>query len=149
MLDTIIVVLSAHTYKEKLFKAIELQLLTYLVKPIKKDELNQTILNIQNQLHSRKVIHLSEVIEYDLSSNTLFKNNQEVELTLHEKRFLHLLLQRKNICVSYDDISIYVYDLEDFSKDSISSLVKRLRKKLDKNIILNCFNEGYKIQKIS
>ena len=147
--DTIIVILSAFTEKEKLFKAIELQLLTYLVKPIKSDELKQTILNIKKQLKSRDIINLSETTEYHLSTSTLVKGNKEIELTLYEKKFLNLLFQRKGICVSYEDISMYVYDLDDFSKDSITSLVKRLRKKLDKNIILNCFNEGYKLQIIS
>lgn len=143
--DTIIVIISAYTEKTMLLKAIELQLLTYMIKPIKPYELKQTILNILNQLNNNKVVNITESTQYLLTTNQLFINDQEIELTLYEKRLLTLLLQKQGVCVSYEDISVYVYDLIEFSKDSISSLVKRLRKKIGKDIIVNCFNEGYKI----
>lgn len=143
--NTIIVIISAHTDKEKLFKAIELQLLTYIVKPIKREELKQTILSIQSRLETQYMVTLDEDIQYDLSANQLLVKNQKVELTVAEKRFLNLLLQKQGNCVSYQDISLFVYDIQEFSKDAISSLVKRVRKKVGNNVIINCFNEGYKI----
>lgn len=146
--ETIIVILSAYTEKEKLFKAIELNLLTYLTKPVKSDELSQTVTKIKKLLNNTSSVNISESVKYNLSSCKLTVNNKEVDLTLYEKKFLSLLLQNKGKCVSYEDISKEVYDLNSSTKDSIGSLVKRLRKKVGTQVIINCFNEGYKIDKI-
>lgn len=142
---TIIVILSAYSDKEKLFKAIELHLLTYLVKPIKSSDLKQLVLDIKNKISDQNIIQIDELTSYSFSTGQLLVNNTEIELTIYEKKFLDLLLKKRGICVSYEDISYHVYDLLNFSKDSISSLVKRLRKKIGNKIIVNCFNEGYKI----
>lgn len=143
--DTTIVILSAYTDQDKLFKAIELHLFKYLVKPIKSSDLEQTILNIRQHLADESIIKLSESTHFNLITNQLIKQNKEVKLTLQEKKFLSLLLHNKGVCVSYYEISTNLDEFNEFSKDSISSLVKRLRRKLDSNVITNCFNEGYKI----
>ena len=143
---TIIVVLSAFTDKEKLFKAIQLHLLSYLVKPIESHELEQAVLNIKKQLASKEIVRLDTTSQFNLTTNQLFINNEEIKLTLHEKKFINLLLQNRGTCVSYNEISIHLEDINTFTKDAISSLVKRLRKKLQSNLVVNCFNEGYKIE---
>lgn len=144
--DTKVIILSAHTDKEKLFKAIELNLITYLVKPIKSDELQKAILNAKKQLEKKYIIQISEKYFFDTQTNQLYLNKEEVSLTLQEKKFLSLLLQRKNNSVSYEDISLHVYEFNEFSQNAITSLVKRLRKKLDDEIIKTSFKIGYKIE---
>ena len=67
-------------------------------------------------------------------------------MTNKEKLFLDLLLSKKNKVFSYDDIFEYVWNFEDeINLNGLKNLVKRLRKKVPENLILNVFNEGYKI----
>lgn len=72
--------------------------------------------------------------------------NKIVDLTNKEKLFLDLLLSKKNKVFTYDDIFEYVWNFEDeINLNGLKNLVKRLRKKVPENLILNVFNEGYKI----
>lgn len=142
---TKIIVLSAHTDKEKLFKAIELQLVTYLVKPIKSDELKAIILNIQKLIQNSNIISISKDCSFNLLTKELFVENKNVPLTLNEQNFLVLLLQKPNVCISYNEIHNIVFELNEYSKNSMASLVKRLRKKVYKDIIVSCYDIGYKI----
>lgn len=144
--DTKIVVISAHTDKEKLFKAIGLHLVTYMVKPVATIELEQTILNIKNIISRKNIVYFDNY-SYDLKNNILLDEaRNEISLTKKEHKFLTLLLSKNDVCVPYYDLHYHVYDIQEFSMSSITSLVKRLRKKLDnKEIIQSCFGEGYKI----
>ena len=144
--DTKIVVISAHTDKEKLFKAIGLHLVTYMVKPVATIELEQTILNIKNIISRKNIVYFDNY-SYDLKNNILLDEaRNEISLTKKEHKFLTLLLSKNDVCVPYYDLHNHVYDMQEFSMSSLTSLVKRLRKKLDnKDIIQSCFGEGYKI----
>lgn len=144
--ETKIVVLSAHTDKEKLFKAIGLNLVTYMVKPVATNELEQTILNIKNRITAKNIVNFDNY-SYDLKNNILCDaSKNEIPLTKKEHKFLTLLLSKNDVCVPYYDLHYHVYDMQEFSMSSLTSLVKRLRKKLDnKDIIQSCFGEGYKI----
>lgn len=64
----------------------------------------------------------------------------------NEKNFLHLLICNQGKCVNYTLIEDVVYDGEFKSLDAIRSLIKRLRKKLPKDIIFNNLDEGYFIK---
>ena len=48
--------------------------------------------------------------------------------------------------ISYSQIEDFVYDGKSKSSDAIRSLIKRLRKKLTEDLILNSLDEGYYIK---
>lgn len=148
---TKIIILTAHSDKYFLFEAIELKLTKYLVKPVSRKDLNEaldlaineisqyTILNIKN-------IQLTDEYSWNCELKQLKFHNEIIDLTNKEKNFLSLLLSHKNKAFNYDEIFEYVWtDEELISLNSLKNLVKRLRKKLPKNMISNVFNEGYKI----
>ena len=64
----------------------------------------------------------------------------------YEKNLLILLLDNRNKAISHENIEDYVYKRETKSSDAIRSLIKRLRKKLSKNLILNSIDSGYFIR---
>ena len=69
-----------------------------------------------------------------------------MKLTNKEKIFLELLFSHKNRVFTYDEISDYVWGYDDsIPLNGLKNIVKRLRKKLPEDTILNIFNEGYKI----
>ena len=59
---------------------------------------------------------------------------------------LILLLDNKGKTISYENIEDFVYKREAKTSDAIRSLLKRLRKKLPKDLILNSIDEGYFIK---
>jgi DNA-binding response OmpR family regulator len=143
--ETQIIVASSYSDQEKLLKAVELKLVTYLIKPINNEKLKEIILSIKKAFQNSNLVYITPTYFFNLSTSQLFYNDTEVDLTLNEKKVLLLLIENKNRCVTYEEISTYIYDYEEFSLNAITSLIKRLRKKLSEKIIITCYNQGYKV----
>jgi DNA-binding response OmpR family regulator len=140
-----IIILSAHPKTENLFKAIKLNLVTFLVKPVTYLELKETIDNIQSSLIEKDIFKINSRVHFNTYEKKLFDENREISLTKREKDFLSILIKKIGICVSNDELS-YGLDAEKvLSNDALASLIKRLRKKLPDDIIKSCFGEGYKL----
>ena len=145
------IILTAYTDKSFLLKAASLKLTKYLVKPVNRKELNETLELTVNELlkyniTTLKRIELVDNYSWDLEIKELMKHNTIVNLTNKEKVLLELLLSHKNRVFTYDEIYNYVWDFdEDITLNGLKNIIKRIRKKLPENIIQNIFNEGYKI----
>jgi len=144
--STPIVILTAHTDTSYLLTAVELNLVSYLLKPIKMDKLRETIEKILKNIKDNDVINLYDLYSWDKRLRLLFFNNEKVNLSKYELLFLELLIQKKNITVSYEELHYFIYDDTEFSTDAIRSLVKRLRQKTSKDLIKSSYKEGYKIE---
>lgn len=145
------IVMTAHSDNSFLFEAVTLKLTKYLVKPVNRKDLKDALELVIDELlnfdiQSIQKIELPEKYSWDLTIKELKHYNKIVDLTNKEKLFLDLLLSKKNKVFTYDDIFEYVWNFEDeINLNGLKNLVKRLRKKVPENLILNVFNEGYKI----
>jgi two-component system, OmpR family, response regulator VanR len=145
------IILTAHTDKSFLLKAVELKLTKYLVKPVTRKDLKEALALTIDELLKFNVtaiqkIDLSDEYSWDFGLKELKHHNIIVELTSKEKILLELLFSHKNRVFTYDEISDYVWGYNDsITLNGLKNIVKRLRKKLPENTILNIFNEGYKI----
>ncbi|WP_419764917.1 MAG: response regulator [Arcobacter sp.] len=142
-----IIVLTAYSHKEYLLKAIELQLIKYLMKPIKEYELNSALELCVNNLKNSKtnIIKLNENSIFDKYNHTLFINDELIKLRAKETDLLTLLLNNKDRFVSYEEIENYVWKDFPMTKDALKTLVKYLKQKISKDIISNQNGVGYKI----
>jgi DNA-binding response OmpR family regulator len=149
-LQTKIIITTAHSEKEKLMQAIELHLVKYLVKPIQSDELKELLLSLVDELRQKKNrVYLKESFYWDKTEKRLFKNEIEIGLKPKEQKVLELLSSRINQSISAIDIYNYLYEDQperDFSSDSITSLMKRIRQKLPKDTIKSSYGVGYILQ---
>ena len=145
------IMLTAHSDKSFLLKAVGLKLTRYLVKPVSRKDLKEALkLTIDEVLKFNVItvqkIDLPDDYSWDFQLKELKYHNVIVELTNKEKIFLELLFSHKNRVFTYDEISDYVWGYDDsIPLNGLKNIVKRLRKKLPENTILNIFNEGYKI----
>jgi len=142
-----VIVISAFSNKEYLFKAIELQLVKYLIKPLKEHEfqeaLNLCIESINND--SSNIYKLNSDYTFDIFNSTLVCKDEIVKLRTKEIDFLTLLLKNKNRYVTYSEIENYVWNESSMSKDALKTLVKNIKTKIPKEMILNLSGTGYKI----
>ena len=149
--NTKAIVLTAHTDKTFLLEATSLKLTRYLVKPVSRKDLKEALKDTIDELLKYNIlpiqkINLTDDYSWDFQLNELKHHNKNVELTNKEKIFLKLLFSHKNRVFTYDEIFEYIWQYEDsISIDGLKNMVKRLRKKLPENTILNIFNEGYKV----
>ncbi|BAK73599.1 MAG: response regulator transcription factor [Arcobacter sp.] len=145
------IMLTAHSDKSFLLKAVTLKLTKYLVKPISRKEINEALELTISELLKYDVspiqkINLSLEYSWNVQLKELKHHNNVIELTNKERNFLGLLFSHKNRVFTYEEIFEHVwgYD-ESITINGLKNMVKRLRKKLPENTILNIFNEGYKI----
>ena len=150
-IKTPIIILSAHSEKEYLFEAIKLNLLDYLIKPIKRVEFKNIIestirkISSNNENDKNEKVDISRSAYWDKSTRLFFYKNKIVDLTKNERILFELLLNKKNEVVTPNDIALYVWNDENISVNdaSIRNLVKRLRKKLPLDIIHSIYGSGY------
>lgn len=144
---TQIIVITAFCNKEYLLKAVELQLVKYLIKPINetdfKEAISLSIESLENDISN--IFKFDDNSYFDTFNKVLIVENNIVKLRAKEILFLELLIKNKNRYVSYEEIESYVWFDNIMTKDALKTLVKNLKTKLPKNIIENLTNIGYKI----
>ncbi len=151
---TPIVFLTAHSEKEKLFKAIELQVSSYIVKPFKVNELKESILKIVNQLDSlNSNLKLENNFSWNNNTNELFYKEKQVTTTKNEIVLIKLLLENKNKFLTVNELSLEVCISElDYTGNNVVQLISRFKKKIKKQIksdnffIESSYGNGYKIK---
>jgi len=145
------IMFTAHSDKNFLLQAVSLQLTRYLVKPVSRKDLKEALDIAINELLKYSVtpiqkIDLKDNYSWDMELKELKHHNTLIELTSKERILLSLLFSYKNRVFSYDDIFEYVWGYnEEISLNGLKNMIKRLRKKLPEDTIINVFNEGYKI----
>ena len=143
-----VIIITAFSDKDYLFKAIELQLVKYLVKPIKEKELEEALFlcveAIEND--SSNIINLGKDIIFDLFNKTLLVDKEFVKLRTKELLLLELLIKNKNRYVTYTEIENFVWFDSVMSKDALKTVIKNLKTKLPKELISNLSGTGYKIE---
>lgn len=109
-------------------------------------DLEELLLKVCKFTQRINTIYLDENIYFDTKERKLFLNNLEIELTKIEKSLLFLLLANKGKNISHSQIEDFVYDRVAKTSNSIRSLVKRLKKKIPKDLIQNSIGDGYIIK---
>ena len=147
--ETEIIILSAHKNTEYLLKAVKLHLISYLLKPITIDELKDTITQAINRIKQKGRLYLNNGYYWDDKNRALLYNNTKIDLTNYELLLIESLIQKQNCNVSLEELHYEIYSLKEFSKDAITSLVKRIRQKTTKELIKSSYKEGYKLEILS
>ena len=145
--DIPILITTAYTDTNYLLKAVELNLIKYLVKPINEKEL-QTALKIcfkKLETSFNAKVNLGDGYIYDAFNFVLLHDSKIITLTSSQNKFLELLIQNKNRVVTYTEIEYYIWGYNGMSEAALRSLVHDIRKILHKNIIKNISKIGYKI----
>ena len=149
--STKIIMLTAHSDVEYLLDAAELMLTKYLIKPITRKDLKDTLYlavkDMKNfSVSSNILIPLREGYSFNLGTKELSDSKKVIELTNQEKNMLALLFENTSLVLSYEDIVYRLWDEYDDAKiSSIKTLVKKLRQKLPVDTIVNVFGVGYKV----
>jgi len=145
-----IIITTAYTNTPYFLKAVELNLIKYLIKPVTLVDLKDALAKASNNITIDKepIIYLGDGYNYDLLTRTLTSKNQEIKLTNHEILFFELLIKNSNRAVKYEeiDVNVWGYEYEAMSSSALRSLVRDLRKKLPEGLISNISKIGYKIK---
>jgi DNA-binding response OmpR family regulator len=139
-----IIVLSAHSDKDKLLEAIDIGINKYFIKPFDPDEVLEYINKIAPTLNKRKKIKLKDGFVFDNNSTSLYKDGILLRLTKREKEFFYLLLKHQNRVVETSLIKETIWE-EEVNDERLRTFIKRLRLKTSKDLIENASGQGYMI----
>ena len=145
--DVQIIIATAHSDTDYLLRAVELQLVKYIIKPITKEKLitalEKSIELIEDK--SKFNLKLSSTCSYNAFEKTISDNGKEIKLTKNETLFLDLLAHHHTRVVKYEEIENAIWAYDGMSQDAIRSLVRGLRKKVPDGSIENISGSGYRL----
>ncbi|MEA1982848.1 MAG: response regulator, partial [Campylobacterota bacterium] len=144
---TQIIITTAHLKTEYLLRAVELQLVKYLGKPLYESELIgalKTALAFMQTKESSTLL-LGEEYSYDLLNRSLFHQEEFVKLNAKELQLLEICAKNSKRVVTYSELNNQIWEGE-MSEYALSSLVKDLRKKLPKGSLENVSGVGYRLK---
>ena len=146
--DTPVIVLSAHSEKETLLKAIDVGVDKYLIKPIMADDILRTTESVaKNKIEIANIIQIANGYSFNKIKRVLVRDDVEIALTKKELAFISLLIKRLGTLVLHDEIKSVVWVGESVTEAAIRTFVKRVRDKVGNNFIKNVPGLGYKIER--
>ena len=152
--DLIILMISAYSDREKLMRAINLQLFAYLVKPVENKKLFSTLDDIIKLLTNKNIITLTKEYQWNKITHQLFFKKDELKLTKNEASVIKTLVENKNSYMSACNIQNKIFKEKAMMHNNCNNIVQllsRLKKKMDEThqssdyFIENCYGIGYRI----
>ncbi len=118
----------------------------YITKPFSTRELVARINRILSKNKSNNITKVKD-ITFDLDKMEVYKNNQKINLTSLELRILNLLFENINKVVTRNYIieNIWKWTGNDVNDNTVTVYLKRIREKLDTDIIITLKGIGYRI----
>ncbi|MEA1893369.1 MAG: response regulator [Campylobacterota bacterium] len=145
--DVQIIIATAYSDTEYLLKAVELQLVKYIIKPITKDKLITALTKSMELIKDKSKFNLklSPTCRYNAYEKIIYMDDTKIKLTKNETLFLDLLARYSTRVVNYKEIESAIWAYDGMSQDAIRSLVRGLRKKIPDGVIENISGSGYKL----
>jgi len=151
---TEIIMLSAYSDKPKLLQAVNLQLFSYLIKPVQHKELDDTLNRVIKKLSLNLTTDLKNGYRFDINLGILTYNDINIKISKNEKKLLNFLCSNINSHHTACDIYYELFgtlDEDDSGCNNIVQLISRFKKKMlelhhkEYFFIDNIYGLGYKI----
>ena len=138
--------LTAKDDEDDIVKGLELGADDYITKTFFTRELIARINRIILKENQNLIIKIKD-IEFDIDKMVVLKNSKEVSLTSLELKILNLLFTNLNKVVKREDIieKVWEWTGNDINDNTVTVYIKRIREKLDSDIIKTIKGIGYRV----
>lgn len=138
--------LTAKDEEDNIVKGLELGAEDYITKPFSIKELMARINRIILRNKKNTIIQVQN-IKFDMDKMVVYRDNENVELTNLELKILNLLFLNLNKVVKRSEIidKIWEWTGNDVNDNTVTVYLKRIRKKLDSDIIKTIKGIGYRV----
>ena len=142
------VFLTAQDDEEIVVKGLNLGADDYITKPFSTKELFARINKIILRNKKNYIITIRN-IRFDMDKMIVYKDDKIIELTSLELKILHLLFSSLDKVVKRDDIidKIWEWTGNDVNDNTVTVYLKRIREKLDADIITTVKGIGYRVDR--
>ena len=143
-----IFITTIHDDYNTLKKAIKLNLVDFLVKPISTrsmiNALSESLSKIQND--ENLMTKISDNIDFYPFSGELIVSDKKINLTKYELKVLTFLVKHRNKLISKSMIENLLYYKDPMTDAAFKNLVYRLRKKIGKDSLHTVVGVGIKLK---
>ena len=138
--------LTANDNIDDIVSALNLGACDYITKPFGTKELLARIKKILLRQKKNTILTVQD-ISFDIDKMVVYKNNEPIDLTSLELKILHMLFLNLNKVVKRDDIieKIWEWTGNDVNDNTVTVYLKRIREKLQTDIIITIKGMGYRI----
>ncbi|MGN1310326.1 MAG: response regulator transcription factor [Clostridia bacterium] len=138
--------LTAQDDEETIVKALNMGADDYITKPFGAKELLARVNKIILRNKKNSIISVKN-IKFDMDKMLVYKEDKPLELTSLELKILHLLFLNLNKVVKREDIieKIWEWTGNDVNDNTVTVYLKRIREKIDTDIITTVKGIGYRI----
>lgn len=138
--------LTACDEEETIVKCLELGAEDYVTKPFSTKELIVRINKILCRVKKNNIINIKN-IKFDIDKMEIYKDDIRIEFTSLELKILSLLFLNINKVVSRNIILDTIWNVtgNDVDDHTVTVYIKRIKDKLDTNIITTIKGIGYRI----
>ena len=144
-----IIMLSAYSTNEYLFRSINLNVEAYIVKPVSYTKIKEALIPVAKKLTDKKSIYIkiTQNLFYDKHNGCLIENEKEQDLQKKERALMELLVENRGNVIFYEYIEKVLWSDNDevMTSSALRTVVKKLRAKVEQNFIVNVSGSGYKI----
>jgi len=140
--------LTAKDEEDDIVKGLELGAEDYMIKPFGVKELLARINKILLRQKRNTKIQVKDIY-FDIDKMEVYKENKKIEFTSLELKILHMLFLNINKVVTRNDIidKIWEWTGNDINDNTVTVYLKRIRQKLQTDIILTVKGIGYRVDK--
>lgn len=143
-----IFITTIHDDTHTLIKAIKLNLVDFLLKPISVSAIMNALTESLNRIDYNNdfMVKIGDNIDFYPSSGELIVSDKKVNLTKYELKLLTFLVKHENKLISKSMIEDVVYYEEPMTDAACKNLIYRLRKKIGKDSIDTMVGAGIKLK---
>lgn len=144
------IVVSAHKDEEYLFRSINLNVISYFVKPLVVDDLMEVLEKIVQNIKSSKKensIQINKIYKYDIDKKLLYDDEKTVYLSKKETLLVDFLLRHRGEIKSNESLKEAVWNDINTADATLRTLFKRVKDKITKDdFIISKKGRGYIIE---
>lgn len=148
------IIVSAHKDEEYLFKSINLNVVSYFVKPLDVKNImsilkkvKDKVLEDKNKSIEENVIKINETYTFNMENKTLYNNDEILDLSKKETLLLEALLDNQTMIKTKDELKKKIWENEIISDGTLRTVIKRVKDKISNHdFIVSKKGKGYIIE---
>lgn len=138
------IVISAHKDEEYLFRSINLNVISYFVKPLVVENIMQILKKVKKSILEKpqekvevktetKLVKINKTYLYDISKKLLYDGKESVNLSKKETLLLDAFISKKGEINTNEMLKKAVWDDTNTSDATLRTVIKRVKDKVSKD----------------
>ena len=150
------IIVSAYKDEEYLFKSINLNVISYFVKPLEVKNMMEMLKKVKSKVLEEKsnepveevIVKINNTYEYNRKTNLLYRNGELVKKSKKEKLLIEALFKNIKEIKTKEYLKEFIWNDSETSDATMRTVIKRVKDKIvDDDFIVSKKGLGYLIER--